>query len=119
MGLFRISLENLHFHAFHGVFPQEQTVGNEFIVTASVMISADNFSPEEDDLEKTISYASLFEIVKTEMETPRRLLESVAVAIANRFRTEWKEIQSGQIKIVKVAPPIPDCQGSSAVEYFF
>lgn len=116
---FRISLENLHFYAFHGVLPQERTVGNEFIVTAAVTISAETFSAEADDLDSTISYADLFEIIKEEMDTPRRLLESVAVSIAERFKSGWKNIQSGQIKIVKTAPPIPDCQGSSAVEYFF
>ena len=59
--MFRISLEDCRFHAFHGVLPQERRVGNDFSVSAVVCYTpADILS---DNLDSTISYADLYEIM--------------------------------------------------------
>ena len=70
---FEISLADLHFHAHHGVFSQENKVGNDFSVTLTVRIP---FSENvmDDDLSATISYAELYGIVEEEMNHPRKLL---------------------------------------------
>lgn len=119
MNKFQISLSDLHFYSRHGVFAQEHTVGNEFTVDCSVMISADKFIADDDNLDLTISYADIFEVIKAEMDSPKRLLETVAVRIANSLKQKFPEIESGHIEIVKLAPPIPGIVGKSSVKYFF
>lgn len=119
MKKFEINLTDLHFHAFHGVMQQENLVGNEFIVNAAVTISADNFCVTEDNLDDTISYADLYDIICSEMRSPKKLLETVAVCIANRIKEKWQNVQNGEIEIIKLAPPIAGIQGKSSVKYFF
>ncbi|MDE7401978.1 MAG: dihydroneopterin aldolase, partial [Muribaculaceae bacterium] len=63
MKTFRIYLKNLRFFSKIGVFQYERTIGNEFQVNVAVEISAENFVSES--LDTTISYADLYDIVKS------------------------------------------------------
>lgn len=115
---FEIALTNLRFHGMHGVWEQENKVGNEFIVTVRVRIPADG-SISDDNLDSTISYADIFYIVKEEMAKPRKLLETVASSIQERIEERWPIITSGSITICKSIPPIATISGSSEVTLFF
>lgn len=115
---FEISLTNLRFYAKHGVWEQENKIGNEFIVTVRIRIPADKMITD-DNLDLTISYADLYEIVKEEMEKPRKLLETVAASIAERITSRWSTILSGSVTICKSTPPIAHISGSAEVTLFF
>lgn len=118
MAKFEITLSDLRFHSYHGVLPQENKVGNEFSVTVSVMIP---YSAEilGDNLDATISYADIYEIVEQEMATPRKLLETVAARIRNRITHNWEQISGGYITICKSTPPISGITGNAKVTLFF
>jgi len=98
-------LNNLQFHAFHGVYEQEQKIGNTFLV--DLKISAD-FSKacQSDQLEDAINYASVFEVVKEVMKTPCKLIEHVAENIGKEVKTQFPQVQSIEIKVTKINPPI-------------
>lgn len=115
---YEITLADLRFHAFHGVMPQETKVGNEFVVTVSVRIpySADIL---DDDLDATISYADIYEIVEEEMKKPKKLLETVAALISKRILAHWSQVSSGEITICKSTPPISGITGNAEVRLFF
>lgn len=116
--LFEISIENARFLAYHGVFHQENRVGNTFDVSAKVTTPVSS-QIKNDELGATISYADLYELIKAEMTKPSRLLEHVCLRIATEIKTKWPYVQSGEIKIVKLQPPISGCTGSAAVKIFF
>lgn len=115
---FEIALNKLRFFARHGVLDFERESGNEFIVDLSVRIPFDK-RIVDDELEGTVSYADLYEIVKEEMEVPRKLLEKVANEIAIRIKEKFPEVTMGFIKIEKVRPPIPTLLGSASVTLNF
>ena len=115
---FEISLDNLRFHAYHGVFPQENMVGNEFVVDLSIRIPVPE-NAGEDDPESTISYADMFNIVAEEMKQPRKLMETVAERIRWRLVRDFPQIISGNIKICKSVPPIANISGSASVRIIF
>ena len=115
---FRIKLSGLRFYAFHGVLPQEQKVGNEFIVNVAVSIPFDN-AILDDQLEATISYADIYDIVAEEMSHARKLLETVAATISIRLKEKWPRISNGTISICKSTPPIAGITGNSEVEIIF
>lgn len=115
---FRISLSDIRFHAFHGVFEQENRVGNEFSVSLSVRIPFDD-AIDSDTLDATISYAELYEIVEKEMKKTRKLLETVASSIQKQICMKWPEITGGEITIYKSTPPIPSITGTAGVSLFF
>lgn len=101
----RVALEGLEFHAFHGVYPHERESGNWFEVDIAVEtdFSAAAF---QDDLSGTVNYETLFAIVKEEMDKPSKLLETVAGKIIDDILQELPVVQSVDIKISKVNPPI-------------
>ena len=115
---FEISLTGLQFYAYHGVMPQESKVGNGFEVSVSVIIEAKE-SIINDDLSSTISYADLYGIIKTEMEKPCKLLETVAMRIRNQLMATFANIKRGCVSITKNTPPIPGITGSATVKLNF
>ena len=101
----KINLEGLEFHAYHGVYPHERDSGNWFEVDISV--DADfSQGAQTDELEGTVNYETLFQIVKEEMEIPSKLLETVAEKIVNRVLNQLSSVQSVEVKIAKLNPPI-------------
>ena len=110
-----ITLDNLRFHARHGVMDQERMVGNTFVVALRL-----DYPFEEamltDNLEATLNYAEVYEVVKAEMCVPSRLLEHVAGRIRNALLQRFPEITGGYIRIEKTRAPIAGITGSAAVE---
>ena len=95
----------MKFYAFHGVLPEEQTVGNHYVVT--IQFSFDfGKGAEEDDLEGTINYADVYELVKKEMQQKSKLIEHVAQRILNRIVSQFPKIQSIEIIVSKLHPPL-------------
>lgn len=109
-----VEIDNLKIFARHGVLPEEAVTGNTFEV--SVRLEYDFAeAAENDDLEKTLNYAELTEIVVEIMDRPRRLIETVAMDIKTAIHGRWPEVRSGRIKITKLYPPIPEPTPTASV----
>ena len=106
-----IVLREVRFHAFHGVMPQERTVGADF--TLSLRLKADVWDAVlTDDLSSTISYAEVYEVVADEMSRPSALLEHVAGRIARRLFCSFPTLRSVWISLLKDNPPVgAECDG--------
>lgn len=118
MGTFTVRLDNLRLFAHHGVFPHEQNDGNEFIVNLSVEYSPiQEFSSSEDELDNTVSYVRLYDIVREEMRRPRKLLETVAKEIVTHIKHEFPYVERVECHIAKSIPPISGFIGSASVSY--
>lgn len=99
-----IQIENIRFYAYHGVLEQEQIVGNHFSV--SVLLEADIAeATETDELDATISYADVCDIVKEEMTIPSKLLEHVAGRIYRKLKSSFSRITALEVKVYKLNPP--------------
>jgi dihydroneopterin aldolase len=101
----RIALEGLEFHAFHGVYPHERESGNYFEVDISVDAEIKNVS-SSDSLETTVNYEDLFRIVKSVMESPAKLLETVGEKTIAQIFAELPAVQKVELRISKLNPPI-------------
>ncbi|MDO4671334.1 dihydroneopterin aldolase [Falsiporphyromonas endometrii] len=111
----RIKLTDMRFHAFHGVFEQERVVGNTFVVNLDIQMDFLQ-AALTDELNATISYADLYEVVKEEMAKPSKLLENVAGRILNRLADEFEEIQDITLEVAKLNPPFGgDVKSASVV----
>ena len=110
-----VSLDGLRFHAFHGVLPQERTVGNDYVlsVCAGYDVSKACLS---DDVSDTLNYARMYDIVKAEMAEPSQLLERVAWRIGERLMAEFPSIISLNIRLTKQNPPMGACGDGATVE---
>ncbi len=101
----KISLEGLEFHAYHGVYPHERESGNWFEVDISVETDFGR-AALTDDLDGTVNYETLFQIVKVEMERPSKLLETVVENIASRVLDDLPAVASVEVIVAKINPPI-------------
>lgn len=111
----KIYLRNVRFHAFHGVLPQEEIVGNDYLVN---LVLDHDFSSamQTDDLQGTLNYAEVYQKVREEMAVPSKLLEHVAGRIAHRLFSDFPEIQKLQLSITKVNPPMGADSDGAGVE---
>jgi dihydroneopterin aldolase len=111
----KVALEGLEFHAYHGVYPQERSSGNKFEVDVMVETEFQD-TAFQDDLSGTINYEDLYALVKSEMEKPSKLLETVCHAIAEKTLSTFPDAVHVEVKISKFNPPIGGvCKKASVV----
>ena len=100
-----IYLRNLRFHAFHGIMPQERIVGNDYIVNVRLRYDVSK-AMLSDDVNDTLNYASVFDVISQEMAVPSGLLERVAYCMAERLCRKFPGIEAVDVKINKCNPPM-------------
>lgn len=114
----KIFLRDVKFHTAIGVFDFERLVGNDFILNLWVEIDT-TVEMENDQLEGTLNYADLYDICNKEMSRGCQLIETVCLRIASKIKSAYPDVKSGEIEIIKVAPPIKGMQGSAGVSLLF
>jgi len=103
----------LRLKGYHGVLPQEKVVGNDYIINLSIAVDLSK-AIESDNLNDTISYAEVFDIVKKTMQVKCDLIEKVAGNIAKELFKAFENINELKISITKLNPPMgADCSGAS------
>src|SRR5574344_176708 len=100
-----IFLHDIHFHAFHGVFDQERKVGNDSRVDIELFCNFTEAS-KTDELDNTVSYADIFNIIKEEMSIPSKLLEHVAERIVQHLFDSLPQIEEIHLSLAKRNPPM-------------
>lgn len=99
-----ISLHGAEFFAYHGWYPEEQKLGNRFVVDIDVDFLEKNFS--EDHLNNTINYEQLYEIVEEQMKQTRKLIETVARGIVDDTKKKFPAAKNVRVSIKKLNPPL-------------
>ena len=100
-----INVEGIKLYAYHGCLEEEGKIGGNYIV--DVYMQTD-FSEAalSDDLNKTIDYCEVYEIVKTEMAVRSRLIEHVGQRIYDKMIHRFSALTGLRIKITKLLPPM-------------
>lgn len=109
-----IHLEKLLFHSFHGFYEEEKILGNEFEVSADVVLET---SGEITTLRQTVNYVTIYNVIKSRMQLATPLLETVAQELTHAIHTIDNRIKSVSITIKKLSPPIENFQGIVGVSY--
>ena len=113
----KISLEGIRFFAFHGFYPEEQVLGCEFIVDIDTELEV--YGNGNDDINHTVNYERLFAIAKSEMENPRKLIETVAHGILEKIRHEFLAVKCIRVVIRKMHLPLAGQVKNSLIELVF
>jgi dihydroneopterin aldolase len=107
-----IYLNDVRIHAYHGVLPQENQVGQDFLVSARCGVDVTS-AMENDMLEVTLDYGVLYRLIEGEMAKTSQLVEHVAGCIAQRVFNEFPQVTSLDLSITKLNPPFgADCKGA-------
>ena len=78
----RIILNGMQFYGYHGVMPEEQELGQPFIVDLEMFCDLQE-AGERDDLSRTVDYSRVFALVERIVTAERfQLIEALAERIA-------------------------------------
>ncbi|MDB5124265.1 MAG: dihydroneopterin aldolase [Mucilaginibacter sp.] len=99
-----ISLHGAEFFAYHGFYPEEQILGNRFIVDIEVDYNFGN--KDDDDISNTVDYEQLYNIANEQMKQTRKLIETVANAMANEIKAQFPLTDKVTVSIKKLNPAL-------------
>lgn len=102
----QIIIQDLSIYAKHGVYKEENILGQQFLV--SVYIDLDlSRAGQTDNLEHTIDYGAVCHFVKEYMQSHTfKLIESVAEHLAEELLLKYGQIEKIRIKVKKPWAPI-------------
>ena len=102
----QIKIKDLELYCRHGVFPEENVLGQKFLFSA--ILSVDTRAPgKADDLEKSVNYGELCHFIQEFMEEHTyKLLEAVLENLAEAILQKWEKIEEITLEVKKPWAPI-------------
>lgn len=101
----KIYVEGIKIYAYHGCFKEETLIGTNFLVDVELDVDLTK-AAVSDNLNDTVNYQTVFQVIKKEMETPSKLLEHVAGRCIKSLFQQFDTIETISIKISKLNPPL-------------
>nr|WP_085022903.1 dihydroneopterin aldolase [Anaerovibrio sp. JC8] len=102
-----IYLEGMDFFGKHGVLPEEQQLGQRFVVDLTLQLDLRK-AGHTDNLENTVNYSAIYDRVKEIVEgAPVKLLECLADRIAQGIFEDFSLVEGLKVVVHKPGAPIP------------
>ncbi|NLP14341.1 MAG: dihydroneopterin aldolase [Clostridium sp.] len=102
----KIVLKDIRLYGYHGVFPSEREKGQNFYIDVELFLDLGE-AGKTDDLEKTVDYSKIYDMIKTINENNKfRLIERFAHIISREILSTFKEIDRIIVRIRKPEAPI-------------
>ena len=112
----RIILRDLGFYGYHGLFAEEEKLGQRFFVDLECGVDL-TASGETDAIGHTVSYADIYDVVKATFEGQRtKLIEALGHNIVTALFDRFADINWIIIRIRKPEAPIAMVRGEAAIE---
>ncbi|MDR3543182.1 MAG: dihydroneopterin aldolase [Desulfosporosinus sp.] len=110
-----IHLRGLEFYAYHGVLPEEQALGQRFIIDMDIFYDLRQ-AGTSDQVEDTIHYGEVYQVIKACVTEDRhQLLEHLAEEIALSVMQLFS-CASVRVEVHKPQAPIPGIFRDVSVE---
>lgn len=112
----RIILKDLGFYGYHGVMGEEKSLGQRFFLDLKCGLDLSQ-AATTDQIGQAVSYAAIYDTVKTAFETRRmHLIEAVAQNVIDALFAEFAEINWVKLRVRKPEAPIAMVRGEAAIE---
>lgn len=113
--MYQIDVKDLRLYGYHGVFPEEKTLGQEFAIDLQCQIDLDPFLLN-DDPSRILSYVEIVNQVKTTFYKKKyNLIEHLAALILTDLSI-FPQIKSAKIQLKKIHPPLEETLSYLSVE---
>ena len=110
-----IHLRGLEFYAYHGVLPEEQVLGQRFLIDLDLYLDLSK-AGSSDRVEDTIHYGEVYQVIKACVTgESHQLLEHLAEDIAQRVLMKFSAT-SVRVEVHKPQAPIPGIFRDVSVE---
>lgn len=114
----KIKLKGMSFYGYHGLFPEENRLGQHFIVNLELHVPLAK-AGKTDDMKYSIDYGMVFDTVKNIVEgKAKNLIETIAEEIATQLLNTFPTINALKVEVGKPNPPINGHYKEVAVEIF-
>ena len=112
----RLRLERMEFFGHHGVFPEENRLGQRYLIDVELALDLRE-AGASDRLEETVDYAEVCRLVRDVAEGPPfRLIEALAEKVATEILRVYTRVSEVRVRVVKPHPPVPIHFGGVSVE---
>jgi len=112
----RITLSNMVFYGYHGDLPEENTLGQRFVIDLVLTLDIAQ-AAETDHLRHTVDYTRVYGICRETVEKERfKLIEALAGHVINRILEACPIVDAVTITIKKPSVPIAGILDHVAVE---
>lgn len=112
----KIILSRMEFYGYHGVFPEENKLGQRFVVDVELRMPLDK-PGRSDQLEDSVNYAEAYTIIKNQVQgKPFKLIEALAESIASELLHHYTVIHEVMVRVTKPNPPFENYSDGVAVE---
>jgi len=108
-----VALKDVKCFALHGYYPEEQLIGNHFVVDLVTEFTPQGF---DDELAQTVNYEDLNHVILEEMKHTQKLLETVLKNIISKVIELYPFVDLVQVSMKKLNPPMPGQIGHSFVK---
>jgi dihydroneopterin aldolase len=108
-----VALKDVKCFALHGYYPEEQLIGNHFVVDLETEFTPQGF---DDELAQTVNYEDLNNIILEEMKQTQKLLETVLKNIISKVIELYPFVDTVQVSMKKLNPPMHGQIGHSFVK---
>ena len=102
----KIKIRGLEIWAKHGVFPEENVLGQKFVISADLYTNTRS-AGKSDDLTQSIHYGEVCQFMKTfREEHTYQLIETVAEKLAEELLLVFEHLQGIRLEIAKPWAPV-------------
>ncbi|SES05217.1 dihydroneopterin aldolase [Pedobacter rhizosphaerae] len=111
-----VALKEVKCFALHGYYPEEQLIGNHFVIDLETEFTALGF---DDELSQTVNYEDLNTIILEEMKNTQKLLETVLKNIISKVIERYPFVENIKIGMKKLNPPMLGQISHSFVQLYY
>ncbi|MDK2824658.1 MAG: 7,8-dihydroneopterin aldolase/epimerase/oxygenase [Clostridia bacterium] len=102
----KIIMKNLAFYGYHGVLKAENQLGQKFFIDVEIELDLKE-AGKTDDVEKTVNYAEIYEVIKDIILNQRfNLIEALAENIAENILQKFTKVEQVVINVRKPEAPV-------------
>lgn len=102
-----IRITGMVFFGYHGVFAEEQKIGQRFYVNAELYLDL-AAAALSDEVSDTVDYGQVYQLVRDIIEgEPKKLIEAVAGEIQNRVFAQYPQVMRVVVEVIKPSAPVP------------
>ena len=111
----KIHVSDIRCYGYTGLLPEEQVLGQWFSVDITLWTDL-RAAGDSDDIEDTVDYVSAIQAVKNVVKQKKfKTIEALAKAISAELMA-LVGVEKVNVCLTKCAPPIPDFDGTVAVD---
>ncbi|MEW9808323.1 dihydroneopterin aldolase [Mesorhizobium marinum] len=105
--MYQIRMKNCAFFARHGVYDEEEMLGQRFYVDATLTVDPGQ-ALENDAIDGTVDYGVAFQVIEKIVTGERRfLIEALALEVGKALTQRFPQIGRAEITVRKPNAPVP------------